>query len=164
MAAPHDPSDVDPHRFAVHTASPRGFAQAYVREGVGGVPLVCVHGWPESKRIFWRVIAPLVAAGFEVIVADLRGFGDSEVAPDGFHDVPSHVHDVYALVHDVYTHGRLPLFAKRRVRGFERLAAAHREHHLHNGAPYGMLVPVMSSRGSRLSRSGSRPSQEPLDA
>ena len=63
----------------------------------------------------------------------------------------------YALVHDVYTHGRLPLFGDRRVRGFERLAAAHREHHLHNGAPYGMLVPV-------LSRSGSRPSHDPLDA
>ena len=50
--------DIDPTRFAVHTASPRGFAQAYVREGVGGVPLLCVHGWPESKRIFWRVIEP----------------------------------------------------------------------------------------------------------
>ena len=54
-----DPRDIDPARFAVHTASPRGFAQAYVREGVGGVPLVCVHGWPESKRVFWRVIEPL---------------------------------------------------------------------------------------------------------
>jgi len=109
MAPPPDPSDVDPHRFAVHTASPRGFAQAYVREGIGGVPLVCVHGWPESKRVFWRVIAPLAAAGFEVIVPDLRGFGDSDIGPDGFHDVPSHVHDVYALVHDVLGHDRVVL-------------------------------------------------------
>jgi len=63
----------------------------------------------------------------------------------------------YALVHDVYTHGRLPLFGDRRVSGFERLAAAHREHHRHNGAPYGMLVPMMS-------RNGSRPSHDPLEA
>jgi pimeloyl-ACP methyl ester carboxylesterase len=73
------------------------------------VPLVCVHGWPESKRIFWRVIEPLVAAGFEVIVPDLRGFGDSEVSPDGLHDVAAHALDLYALVHDVLGHERVVL-------------------------------------------------------
>ena len=101
--------DIDPHRFTVHTASPRGFAQAYVREGVGGVPLLCVHGWPETKRVFWKVIEPLAAAGFEVIVPDLRGFGDSELGPDGFHDVASHANDLYALVHDVLGHEKVVL-------------------------------------------------------
>ena len=105
MTAAH----IDPDRFAVHTASPRGFAQAYVREGVGGVPLVCVHGWPESKRIFWKVIGPLAELGFEVIVPDLRGFGDSDVAPDGFHDVASHARDLHALVHDHLGHDRVVL-------------------------------------------------------
>jgi pimeloyl-ACP methyl ester carboxylesterase len=94
-------ADIDPNRFVVHHADPRRFQQAYVRQGDGGVPLVCVHGWPESKRIFWRVIAPLAEAGFDVVVPDLRGFGDSEVGPDGFHDVAAHVRDVYALVHEV---------------------------------------------------------------
>ena len=103
------PPEIDPARFEVHTASPRGFAQAYVREGVGGVPLLCVHGWPESKRIFWKVIEPFASAGFEVIVPDLRGFGDSELGPDGIHDVPSHAHDLYALVHDELGHERVVL-------------------------------------------------------
>ena len=62
------------------------------------MPLLCVHGWPETKRIFWRVIEPLVASGFEVIVPDLRGFGDSAVGPDGFHDVASHSLDLLALM------------------------------------------------------------------
>lgn len=101
--------DVDPTRYAVHSASPRGFRQAYVRENAGGVPLVCVHGWPETKRVFWRVIEPLAAAGFEVIVPDLRGFGDSDLGPDGLHDVPSHAHDLYALVHDELGHDRVVL-------------------------------------------------------
>jgi len=35
---------------------------AYVREGAGGYPLVLVHGYPETKRIYWRNIEPLVAA------------------------------------------------------------------------------------------------------
>ena len=103
------PAHIDPSRFAVHVASPRGFDQAYVREGAGGVPLVCVHGWPESRRIFWKVIEPLAAVGFEVIAPDLRGFGDSAVAPDGFHDVAAHARDVYALVHDVLGHERVVL-------------------------------------------------------
>ena len=95
----NDPADIDPRRFAIHHASPRGFRQAYVREGMGGVPLLLVHGWPETKRIYWKVIAPLAEAGFDVIVPDLRGFGDSDVAK-GFHDVPAHSRDLHALVHD----------------------------------------------------------------
>ncbi len=102
-------SDTDPARFATHFAAPRGFRQAYVHEGVGGVPVVCVHGWPETKRIFWRVIEPLADAGFEVIVPDLRGFGESELGPDGFHDVPAHSHDLYALVHDHLGHEQVVL-------------------------------------------------------
>lgn len=80
-----------------------------MRENVGGVPLVCVHGWPETKRVFWKVIEPLADAGFEVIVPDLRGFGDSGLGPDGFHDVASHSRDLYALVHDVLGHDRVVL-------------------------------------------------------
>jgi pimeloyl-ACP methyl ester carboxylesterase len=93
-------ADVDPGRFAVQTASPRGFEQAYVHEGVGGAgPLLLVHGWPETKRIWWRVIEPLVAAGYEVVVPDLRGFGDSAVGPaDGHGDVATHSRDLHALL------------------------------------------------------------------
>lgn len=101
--------DCDPERFAIHRARPRGNSVAFVHEGRGGVPLVCVHGWPETKRVFWRVIEPLAKAGFEVIVPDLRGFGDSDVASDGFHDVASHALDLYALVHDVLGHDRVVL-------------------------------------------------------
>jgi pimeloyl-ACP methyl ester carboxylesterase len=90
--------DIDPARFATHRFAGRGFEQAYVHENAGGVPLLLVHGWPESKRIWWKVIEPLADAGFEVIVPDLRGFGDSDIAPDGFADVPSHSHDLHALL------------------------------------------------------------------
>lgn len=95
--------DTDPQRFAIHTSTTRGFPQAYIHEKSAhgnGTALVCVHGWPESKRIFWKVIEPFVAAGFDVIVPDLRGFGDSGVAPDGFYDPPAHARDVHALVVD----------------------------------------------------------------
>jgi len=76
----------------------RGFRQAYVRAGEGGLPLLLVHGWPETMRIWWRVIEALAAAGFDVIVPDLRGFGASEEGPDGFGDVPAHSADLAALL------------------------------------------------------------------
>ena len=100
MAPSNDARDIDPERFAVQYASPRGFRQAYVRVGDGGVPLVCVHGWPETKRIFWKVIEPLAQLGFDVIVPDLRGFGDSELGGDSFGDTVTMSRDLYALVHD----------------------------------------------------------------
>ncbi len=94
----------DANAFEIHVANPRGFQQAYIHErsrtSTPGSALVCVHGWPETKRVFWKVIEPLAQAGFDVIVPDLRGFGDSDVGPDGFHDVVSHAHDLHALVHD----------------------------------------------------------------
>ncbi len=103
-------ADLDPNRFAVHRAVVRDDQQlAYLRENVGGVPVVCVHGWPETKRVFWRVIEPLASVGFEVIVPDLRGFGDSDVGADGFHDVASHSLDLYGLVHDVLGHDNVVL-------------------------------------------------------
>lgn len=92
--------DLRPERFRTALASPRGFAQAYVREGRGGVPLLLVHGWPETKRIWWRNVAALAEAGFDVIAPDLRGFGDSALAPDDFYDTASHSRDLHALVHD----------------------------------------------------------------
>jgi pimeloyl-ACP methyl ester carboxylesterase len=99
--------DLRTDRYDVEIASPRGFRQAYAHEGRGGTPILLVHGWPETKRIWWRNIDVLASAGFEVIAPDLRGFGDSDVGPDGFHDVASHSRDLHALVHDHLGHERV---------------------------------------------------------
>lgn len=85
--------------FALHRARlSTGADIAYAREGTGGVPLLLVHGWPETRRIWWHNIAPLAAAGFEVIAPDLRGFGDSGLAPDDRYDPAAHARDMEALV------------------------------------------------------------------
>ena len=91
--------DLRADRFAVRRAAPRGFEMAWLDEGEGPVVLL-VHGWPETRRIWWRNVAPLAGAGFRVIAPDLRGFGQSGLAPDGFGDVPSHSRDLHGLVHD----------------------------------------------------------------
>jgi pimeloyl-ACP methyl ester carboxylesterase len=98
---------LEPDAFAIERAEVRdGVTLAYIKAGAGGYPLLLVHGWPETKRIWWRNIEPLADAGFEVIVPDLRGFGDSGLAPDGFYDLAAHARDLYALVREVLGHER----------------------------------------------------------
>jgi pimeloyl-ACP methyl ester carboxylesterase len=100
-------SGLDPGRFTLERGEVRpGVELAWVREGVGGVPLLLVHGWPETMRIWWRNVGPLAEAGFEVIVPDLRGFGASRPAPDGHYDMAASARDLHALVHDVLGHER----------------------------------------------------------
>ena len=110
--------------FATHRAEVRnGVTIAYVREGVGGTPLLLLHGYPETKRIWWRNIAPLAAAGFEVIAPDFRGHGDSSLAPDDFYDIAAFAIDCYTLVHDVLGHEHVRGRGRRRRR---RRAVRHR--------------------------------------
>jgi pimeloyl-ACP methyl ester carboxylesterase len=91
--------------FTVHNAVvAEEVSLAYVREGAGGTPLLLIHGYPETKRIWWRNIAPLAAAGFDVIVPDLRGVGDSDIPPDDRHDLVTYSRDLYTLVHDRLGH------------------------------------------------------------
>ena len=100
--------NLDPERFTTHWSEVRGFRQAYVREGAGGVPLVCVHGWPETKRIWWRVIEPLAEAG-------LRGDRRPTCAasaratwpPTASTTSPRRSLDVHALVHDELGHDQV---------------------------------------------------------
>ena len=93
-------AELDPARFRVRVSNAPGFRYATVDEGDGPV-LLLVHGWPETKRIWWRNVAPLVGAGFRVLAPDLRGFGESDVAPDGFSDVASHSRDLAALLDEL---------------------------------------------------------------
>jgi len=69
---------------------------AYDRSGEGGFPLLLVHGWPETRRIWARNVEPLAAAGFDVIAPDLRGMGSSPLADH--YDLAAHACDLRALL------------------------------------------------------------------
>jgi pimeloyl-ACP methyl ester carboxylesterase len=53
-----------------------GFSLAYERAG-SGPPVVLLHGWPGDRTDHDDVV-PLLTPGFDVVVCDLRGFGDSD--------------------------------------------------------------------------------------
>jgi pimeloyl-ACP methyl ester carboxylesterase len=43
----------------------------------GGRPVVLLHGFPDSGRLWRNQVEALASAGFQVIVPDLRGYGSS---------------------------------------------------------------------------------------
>jgi pimeloyl-ACP methyl ester carboxylesterase len=123
---PAQPPTPPPDAFAVHRAPVAdGLSLAFLREGVGGTPLLLLHGYPETKRIWWRNVGPLAAAGFEVIVPDLRGMGDSDAPPDDRHDIVTYSRDVHALVHDHLGHDSC-VVAAGDVGGAVSIDLAHR--------------------------------------
>lgn len=99
---PAQPPTPAPDAFPVQRARVRDELEiAWVRAGEGGYPLLLLHGWPETKRVWWRNLEPLAAAGFDVIAPDLRGFGDSDVSADDRHDLVEYSLDCHALMTDV---------------------------------------------------------------
>lgn len=51
-------------------------AVIHARIGGSGPPLLLLHGYPQTHAM-WHRVAPVLAREFTVVVADLRGYGDS---------------------------------------------------------------------------------------
>ncbi len=68
-----------------------GINLAYARRGQGA-PLVLIHGYPLDHSI-WEELAPLLEHDFDLIIPDLRGFGQSDVmeADDSILDYASDI-------------------------------------------------------------------------
>ena len=140
---PAQPVTPSPDAFTIHRSEVAdGLSLAYVREGVGGYPLLLIHGYPETKRIWWRNIEPLVAAGFEVIVPDLRGHGDSDLSADDTYDLVTYSRDLHCLVHDVLGHERIGVVGGD-VGGVVAVDMVHRFEGLVEGLCFFDTVPPM---------------------
>jgi 3-oxoadipate enol-lactonase len=59
-----------------------GIQIAYERHG-SGTPLVLLHGYPLDHRI-WEEVVPLLEDNFDLIVPDLRGFGQSDLVEEQY--------------------------------------------------------------------------------
>ena len=64
-------------------ASDHGRRLGLVEQGSGTIPLVLLHGWPQTSHA-WRHVAPLVAPDCHTLAYDLPGIGSSELAIDRF--------------------------------------------------------------------------------
>jgi pimeloyl-ACP methyl ester carboxylesterase len=57
-----------------------GFRLAFDRAGRGPAVVLLLHGWPGDRTDYADVL-PLAAEAAEVVVPDLRGFGESDKHP-----------------------------------------------------------------------------------
>lgn len=74
-----------------------------------GLSVLMLHGFLDSGATWELVAEPLARAGYDVIVPDLRGYGDSgRVGAGGYYHFPDYVGDVAALV-DLLAPKRLAL-------------------------------------------------------
>ena len=125
-----EPSTAATHRWVMHGVG-QWFHRSHHRPGR-------TSGW-ERNDWFPVAFASIVMLGF------WAGFNTSLVAlvPLGIGVTLYGI--AYVVVHDGYIHRRLHMFGSRRIAPLERLADAHRIHHLYNAAPYGMLAPIVPS-------------------
>lgn len=72
-----------------------GIQLAYTRRG-NGTPLVLVHGFPLDHHL-WDEVVPLLEGTFDLILPDLRGFGESS-AVDSFYTMEDYASDLAGLL------------------------------------------------------------------
>jgi 3-oxoadipate enol-lactonase len=72
-----------------------GIQLAYARGGKG-VPLVLLHGFPLDHHL-WDEVVPLLTDTFDVILPDLRGFGNSTMI-DSPHSMDDYASDIANLL------------------------------------------------------------------
>ena len=85
-----------------YSAPAEGFRIAYDRMG-SGKPVVLLHGWP-GDRTDYNALAPILAQHADVIVPDLRGFGQSDkhlVEPETVYSAPGQAKGVIALMDEL---------------------------------------------------------------
>ena len=58
-------------------------ARIHLAVAGSGPPVLLLHGHPQTHLTWYRVAPRLVDAGFTVVAADLRGYGDSSKPPGG---------------------------------------------------------------------------------
>jgi pimeloyl-ACP methyl ester carboxylesterase len=73
--------------------------EVFVEGPEDGIPVLFMHGWPDSHTLWRHQVAALSEAGYRTITPDLRGFGDSDMAEDAkAYHVSNVVTDMVAIL------------------------------------------------------------------
>jgi haloalkane dehalogenase len=70
-------------QLALKSAGGTAFREAEPSQVSGRLPVLCLHGWPQSSYMWRHLLPALASAGRRAIAPDLPGFGDSPPDPPG---------------------------------------------------------------------------------
>jgi pimeloyl-ACP methyl ester carboxylesterase len=71
----------------------------YVQDWGKGKPIVLIHGWPLSHRMWEYQAAGIVNHGYRVVAVDLRGYGYSDKPWEG-NDYDTWANDIGKVIKD----------------------------------------------------------------
>lgn len=111
--------------MAKTTVSADGTGLSYASHGSGEPPLVLVHGWMVTGRVWDDVIPHLAAAGRRVVVPSLRGAAPSAKAATDY-AMERYVEDVVAVLEDAAPAGGAGLVGHSMGGQIAQLVAASR--------------------------------------
>lgn len=75
-----------------------GIHMAYLEAGVPeGKPLMMIHGFTDSSRI-WRMVISRLQEDFHIYAVDLRGFGQSDKPAQYVYSMPQYAEDIVAFM------------------------------------------------------------------
>lgn len=78
-------------------STPEQDIDIYFEDHGYGQPVILIHGWPLSHRMWEQQVWKIVESGYRCITYDRRGFGDSD-APWGGYDYSSLASDLHVLI------------------------------------------------------------------
>lgn len=81
---------------SIQTSGPNATELHYYEQGQGQ-PVVLIHGWPLSHRMWESQITALAEAGYRVVAYDRRGFGQSG-RPSGGYDYDTFAADLNEII------------------------------------------------------------------
>ena len=93
-----DLADLFPHFESQWLSTTRG--RIFARVGGNGPPLLCLHGYPQT-HVMWHRVAPVLARDFTLVIADLPGYGWSDVPRDTPDHAPFAKREMAAALIDV---------------------------------------------------------------
>jgi haloalkane dehalogenase len=86
-------------QLTLKSAGGIAYREATAPQTSDGVPVLCLHGWPQSSYMWRHLLPTLASAGRRVLAPDLPGFGDSPPDPPGTWE--RHVEAVERFRHEI---------------------------------------------------------------
>lgn len=127
----------------------------FIQDWGRGTPVVFIHGWPLSHKVFESQMVSIIRSGHRAIGIDLRGFGQSDKPWQG-NDYDTWAEDIRKVIVSLDLHDVL-------LAGFSMGGAIAMHYAAMNNDPRVTKLALMGAAGPRFSKQIDNPNGVPLE-